>query len=131
MNRFEKVIAAVEKHQMGQMEETNRQLDDFKREMLDQRNDADDALKRQLESVTVQMKAVESELGKCQYDWRERADGLAQEMKANEVYVNSQLANLKDLLQNGDSNIDARLQVTVSKLTETVRYQIEDQIGNF
>ena len=45
MNRFEKVIAAVEKHQM---DETNRQLDDFKREMLDQRNDADDALKRQL-----------------------------------------------------------------------------------
>ncbi len=33
MNRFEKVVSAVEKHQLTQMEENNKSIEDFKREM--------------------------------------------------------------------------------------------------
>jgi len=33
MNRFEKVISAVEKHQLAQMEENNKSIDEFKKDM--------------------------------------------------------------------------------------------------
>jgi hypothetical protein len=33
MNRFEKVISAVEKHQLTQMEENNKSIDEFKKDM--------------------------------------------------------------------------------------------------
>ena len=33
MNRFEKVVSEVEKHQLTQMEENNKSIEDFKREM--------------------------------------------------------------------------------------------------
>ena len=40
MNRFEKVISAVEKHQLSQMEDNNKSIDEFKRDMDRQQADS-------------------------------------------------------------------------------------------
>lgn len=71
---------------------------------------------------------LDNDLNKTSYDWRERADGLSAEIKVLEVQFNSQLANVKDMLQDGDSNLDARIQVASSKLSEKLKLQTDESL---
>lgn len=65
MNRFEKVITAVEKHQLSTIEENNKSIDEFRKEVSRAKNDTEDALARKLENMDAHMKLVDNELNKC------------------------------------------------------------------
>lgn len=65
MNRFEKVITAVEKHQLSTIEENNKSIDEFRKEVSRAKNDTEDALARKLENMDAHMKLVDNELSKC------------------------------------------------------------------
>lgn len=109
MNRFEKVITAVEKHQLSTMEENNKSIDEFRKEVSRAKNSTEEILARKLENIDAHIKIMDSDLNKCQYDWKERCDGLAAELKVMEVQMSSQMAGLKDMFQDGDTNLDARI----------------------
>jgi hypothetical protein len=97
MTRFEKVISAVEKHQLNTMEENNRSIDEFRKELTRNNTVQEDGLTRRLDALEAQIKVVDSDLSKCTFDWRDRCDQIAADHKALEVTFNSQLASYKDM----------------------------------
>lgn len=108
------------------MEDNNKSIDEFRKELTRTKTDSDVGLGRKMEALEAQIKVLDSDLSKCTFDWRERCDTIAADVKSLEVHFNSQFANFKDMFQDGDSNLDARIQVALSKLQEKIKLQTEE-----
>ena len=61
-------------------------------------------------------------------DWKERADILSAEIKLLDNAMQGQIADLKDSVLDGDSNLDQRMQIVANKLQERVKIQVEESL---
>jgi len=59
---------------------------------------------------------LNNQIGKGTTDWKERCDVLASELKLMENAIQAQLADVKDQIQDGDANLDERIQVATSRI---------------
>ena len=85
MTRFEKVISAVEKHQVDTIDENSRAIEDFKSELSKWKFEQDDRSDRKHNDLVSQIKKLDADLNKNVYDWRERCDGITSELKVLEL----------------------------------------------
>ena len=67
-------------------------------------------------------------MGKGVNDWNERADILNAEIKLVENALQGQIADLKDSVLDGDSNLDQRMQIIMNKLQERIRAQVDESL---
>jgi len=64
MNRFEKVISAVEKHQVSGIEENKKSVDDFRADIDKWRIDYEDLNTKKLQEVHSALKVFNTEISK-------------------------------------------------------------------
>lgn len=81
MTRFEKIIAAIEKHQVGGIDELKQANDVAKAENSKWRIDYEDANSRKIQEIHQAIQVVSQQLGKTVSDWKERADILGSDIK--------------------------------------------------
>jgi len=53
---------------------------------------------------------------------------MSAEMKLLENAIMGQIADVKDLVTDGDSNLDERIQIVVSRIQERVKSQIDENL---
>ena len=89
MNRFERVVSAIEQHLVGGIENLKRENEDFRIENGRWRVDYEDLQAQKLKEVHVAIKELNSQIGKGSNDWRERCDQLSAESRLLENAVQS------------------------------------------
>ena len=129
MNRFEKVISAIEQHLVGGIENLKKENEDFRMENGKWRVDYEDMQGQKLKEVHQAIKELNTQIGRGANDWRERADQLNAETKLLENATQSQVADLKDAILDGDKNAEERNQIFASRLQERVKAQIDESLA--
>ena len=81
MNRFEKVLSAIEKHQVDSLEEVRFQMGQQMGESVKWKADFEDINVQKLQEVHQAIKMINDQKGKGELDWRDRAEMISQEMK--------------------------------------------------
>ena len=74
MNRFEKVVSAIETHLVGGIDNLKRENEDFRIENGKWRVDYEDMQAQKLREVHDAIKELNTQIGKGNNDWRERCD---------------------------------------------------------
>ena len=128
MSRFEKVINALEKHQVGGLEGVRRELDDFRIENSKWKNDYEDMNQRKLEEVHQAIKQVNSSMLKTENDWKDRCDVIQAESKMLESALQAQISDVKERILDGDSNADERIRLMQQKMQGRIKDQIDESL---
>lgn len=81
-----------------------------------------------MQEVHIALQVVNTQMGKGVNDWNERADILNAEIKLVENALQGQIADLKDSVLDGDSNLDQRMQIIMNKLQERIRAQVDESL---
>ena len=87
MNRFEKVVSAIEQHLVGGIENLKKENEDFRIENGKWRVDYEDLQAKKLLEVHQAIKELNNLIGKGASDWRDRADQLSAETKLLETTI--------------------------------------------
>ena len=74
LGRFEKVVSAIEQHLVGGIENLKKDGEDFRLENGKWRVDYEDMQAKKLKEVHEAIKELNSQIGKGNNDWRDRAD---------------------------------------------------------
>ena len=121
MSRFEKVIAAIEKHQVGGIEELKQANDLAKAENSKWRIDYEDANSRKTQEIHQAIQVISQQLGKTVSDWKERADILSSDIKLLENSIQAQIAGMKDGVIDNDAKFDQRVAMVSTRLQEKIK----------
>ena len=108
MSRFEKVISAIETHLVGGIENLKKENEDFRMDSGKWRVDYEDMQAKKLQEVHEAIKELNSQIGKGANDWRDRCDQVSADTQLLENAIQSQIADLKETILEGDKNMDER-----------------------
>ena len=87
MNRFEKILTAIEKHQTGSVGDFKTQIDLLNQENVKWRVDYEDLNTKKLQEIHAALKVLNVNIGKGANDWKERLDVTASEIKILESAI--------------------------------------------
>ena len=129
MSRFEKVISAIETHLVGGIENLKKENEDFRMDSGKWRVDYEDMQAKKLQEVHEAIKELNSQIGKGANDWRDRCDQVSADTQLLENAIQSQIADLKETILEGDKNMDERNQVFSNRLQEKVKAQVDESLS--
>jgi len=129
MNRFEKVISAMETHIVGGMEGLKRENEDLKLDNNRWRVDFEDMQVRKFQEIHEAIKEMNSQIGRGESDWRDRLDQVIGETKVLESTIQAQFADLKEAISESERNQDDRNETFTKRLQEKVKLQVDESLS--
>ena len=93
------------------------------------RVDYEDMQAKKLQEVHEAIKELNSQIGKGANDWRDRCDQVSADTKLLENAIQSQIADLKDQILDGDRSQEERNQIFANRLQEKVKTQVDESLS--
>ena len=121
MNRFEKVVSAMETHLVASIDSLKKEHEDFRIDNSKWRVDYEDMHGKKFQEVHEAIRELHQQIGKGQNDWRERVDLAGAELKVLEKAMQGQIADVRHQIMESEKLSEERNVVFTGRLQEKVK----------